>query len=231
MYIMLTRLYDKVRVAARSASVLDAAAVIVAIWTLHATVLAARRKFKTTRLRGPPRTNLIYGCSKDLFKSIVTGSLFEQWAKEYGPVYEVPTTLGGNKIVLCDPKAIAHFYARETWTYLLLPSTRRFMERNVGHVTQWVLRHFHVTFISSSETGYRRYKAKPTRGRREYSRRMDGCYLPFKATQILDARIQPCYHTKYNTHFLSFCLQGNLKCNPFSVLSMSYCRRRLRGSP
>ena len=167
MYIMLARLYDEFRVANRSVTVLDAAAVMVGIWALRATVLAARRKFKTTRLRGPPRTHLIYGVSKDLFKSSSTGSLFEQWAKEYGPVYEVPTTLGGNKIVLCDPKAVAHYYARETWTYLLLPSTRRFMERNVGHFSQWVLRHFHVTFISSSEMGYRRYKVKPTRGRRE----------------------------------------------------------------
>ncbi|KIM68463.1 hypothetical protein SCLCIDRAFT_1209273 [Scleroderma citrinum Foug A] len=133
MYILLTRLYDEARVAARSVTVLDAAAVIVVIWALYATILAARRKFKTTSLRGPPRTNLIYGASKDLFKSSDTGSVFEQWAKEYGLVYEIPTTLGGNKIVLCDPKAIAHYYAKETWTYVLLPSSRRFMQRNFGN--------------------------------------------------------------------------------------------------
>lgn len=154
MYIMLARLYDEFRVANRSVTVLDAAAVIVGIWALRATVLAARRKFKTTRLQGPPRTHLIYGVSKDLFKSSTTGSLFEQWTKEYGPVYEVPTPLGGNRIVLCDPKAITHFCAREPWTYTLLPFIRRFMESFVGHFTDWVHRHFYVTFISSSETGY-----------------------------------------------------------------------------
>ena len=164
---MLTRLYDEVvRIATRSVTVLDAGAVIVAIWALHASVLAARRKFKTTSLRGPPRTNLVYGVAKDLVESIDAGSIFEQWAEEYGPVYEVPTTLWGNRIVLCDPKAIAHYYARETWTYVLLPSTRRFMQRTVGHFMQWVLCRFHVTFISSSETGYWRHKARPTRGRR-----------------------------------------------------------------
>jgi len=48
----------------------------------------------------------------------IQGSIYEQWANEYGLVFGVPTTLGGNKIVLlCDPKAIAHFYAKETWTY------------------------------------------------------------------------------------------------------------------
>ena len=154
MYIMLARLYDEFRITTRSVAVLDAAAVMVSIWILRATVLAARRKSKTTRLRGPPRTNLIYGVSKDLFKSSTTGSLFEQWTKEYGPVYEVPTPLGGNRIVLCDPKAIAHFCAREPWTYTLLPFIRRFMESFVGHFTDWVHRHFYVTFISSSETGY-----------------------------------------------------------------------------
>ncbi|KIM68473.1 hypothetical protein SCLCIDRAFT_1209288 [Scleroderma citrinum Foug A] len=131
---MLTRLYDEVvRIATRSVTVLDAGAVIVAIWALHASVLAARRKFKTTSLRGPPRTNLVYGVAKDLVESIDAGSIFEQWAEEYGPVYEVPTTLWGNRIVLCDPKAIAHYYARETWTYVLLPSTRRFMQRTFGN--------------------------------------------------------------------------------------------------
>lgn len=46
---------------------------------------------------------------------------------------------------------------------------------------------------------------------------MDSCYLPSKTTQILDARIQPCHRTKHNAHLLSFCLQGNSKCNPFLV--------------
>ena len=155
MYILLTRLYNEARVAARSVTVLDAAAVIVVIWALYATILAARRKIKTTGLRGPPRTNLIYGASKDLFKSSDTGSIFEQWAKEYGPAYEIPTTLGGNKIVLCDPKAIAHYYARETWTYVLLPSSKRFMQRNVGHFMQgsFVTSMSHLYAVRKRNTG------------------------------------------------------------------------------
>jgi len=122
MCFILTGLYDEVliRVATRSVTVLNAAAVILTIWALCATILAARRKFKTTRLRGPPRTNLVHGVAKDLFESMDAGSIYEQCQAnaEYGLVFEVPTTLGGNKIVLsCDPKATAHFYAKETWTY------------------------------------------------------------------------------------------------------------------
>ena len=165
-FTILARLYDQLRVATRSVTVLDATVAITTIWALYAAILSARRKFKTTSLRGPPRSSLIYGASKDLLKSIDAGSTFEQWAKEYGPVYEVPTILGGSKIVLCDPKAIAHYYAKETWTYIPLPATRRFMRRNVGRFTQLVSHPFHLT-VSSSVRGYCRYKAKPTRGRHD----------------------------------------------------------------
>ena len=164
---LLTHLYDQVRVATRSVTVLGVAAVIAVIWTLRVAVKTARRKVKTTSLRGPPRTNLIYGASKELFESSDVGPIYEHWAKEYGPVYEVPTTLGGSKTVLCDPKAIAHFYVRETWSYVQLPSSRRFLQRTVGHFTQLVRHSFHVT-ISSLEMGYCRQKAKSTRGRHDH---------------------------------------------------------------
>ncbi|KAL4064491.1 cytochrome P450 [Scleroderma yunnanense] len=134
---MLRHVYDKVPVATRSVTVFDAAAVIAAFWTLRIAIRVARRTFKTTRLRGPPRKSLIFGASKDLLKSSDAGSIYEGWAKEYGPVYEVPTTLGGNKIVLCDPKSIAHYYSRETWTYVLLPSTTRFIKNNLGRGILW----------------------------------------------------------------------------------------------
>ena len=75
----------------------------------------------TTRLRGPPSTSVIYGVSNDLISSKDTAIMYELWAEEYGVVYKIPTALGRTKIVLCDPKAIAHYYARETWTYVLTP--------------------------------------------------------------------------------------------------------------
>ncbi|KAJ7600586.1 cytochrome P450, partial [Mycena floridula] len=39
------------------------------------------------------------------------------WA-EYGPVFAVPWTLGTTRIIVTDPKAVAHFYARETYVYV-----------------------------------------------------------------------------------------------------------------
>ena len=52
------------------------------------------------------------------------GAQYEKWAEEYGGVYEVPTVLGGRKIILCDPKAIAHFFGGGPSTYILTPFGR-----------------------------------------------------------------------------------------------------------
>ncbi|KIJ59411.1 hypothetical protein HYDPIDRAFT_162418 [Hydnomerulius pinastri MD-312] len=63
--------------------------------------------------------------------------MYEAWAEEYGVVYQVPSTLGQRRIVLCDPRAIAHFYARETWTYVQTPLSKAFIERGFGRGLLW----------------------------------------------------------------------------------------------
>ncbi|KAI6012677.1 cytochrome P450 [Pisolithus orientalis] len=109
--------YDNLLAVYRSTSILSVLAGIAGVLVLRSTLRAARRKLKTTSLRGPPGTHPIFGASKDLFESPDTGEIFETWAEEYGVAYEVPTSFGGKKIMLCDPRALAHYYARETWTY------------------------------------------------------------------------------------------------------------------
>ncbi|KAI6041429.1 cytochrome P450 [Pisolithus marmoratus] len=85
---------------------------------LRGALRAARRTSKTTKLRGPPRTDLIFGAAKKIFKALDPGAIYEAWAKEYGVVYEIPTTPGRKQIVLTVPRAFAHFYAREIITYV-----------------------------------------------------------------------------------------------------------------
>ncbi|KAG6328692.1 hypothetical protein ID866_10397 [Astraeus odoratus] len=133
----LTQAYDNMLLVARSVTVLDAAAVIAVLWALRAAIRAARKSLRTTRLRALPRTGFMWGASKQLFESTDPGSIYEAWANEYGPAYEVPTTFGGNKMVLCDAKAIAHFYSRDTWTYIHTDSSRHFTERNFGKGILW----------------------------------------------------------------------------------------------
>ncbi|KAL4068897.1 cytochrome P450 [Scleroderma yunnanense] len=116
---------------------LSVLAFLAIIWVLRVSVRAALRRFKTTKLLGPPRTNLIFGVSKNILDSSDAGFIYEEWAKRYGSVYQVPTTLGGKRIMLCDTKAIAHYCARETWTYVLPSVTRHFFLRQLGRGILW----------------------------------------------------------------------------------------------
>ncbi|KAI6021237.1 cytochrome P450 [Pisolithus marmoratus] len=121
----------------RSVTLLNVAAIIAAIWALRGALRAARRTFKTTKLRGPPRTDLIFGAAKQILESQDEGAIYEAWAKEYGVAYEVPTTLGGKKIVLTDPRALAHYYARESWVYVQTKLARSFLEHTFGRGILW----------------------------------------------------------------------------------------------
>ena len=103
-----------------------------AIWTLLRWLRTSRRQLRTTQLRGPPSESFLYGVGKRILEDEDSGAVYEAWAKEYGPAYEVPSTLGTKRIVLCDPKAIAHFYSKDTWTYVQTPS--------VKHTTATVVR-------------------------------------------------------------------------------------------
>src|SRR6267154_5607170 len=114
----------------RSISAFDACT-SAALWTFVKVLRVVRRRMKTTQLRGPPRRSLEYGVSNDLMSSPDSAAMYEHWAEEYGVVYTIPSVLGQTKIVLCDPRAIAHFYARETWTYVHTPLSLTATERMV----------------------------------------------------------------------------------------------------
>jgi len=105
----------------RSVGTFNVACSFAALWTFVKVIRALRWRLKTTQLRGPPRTSLIYGVSNDLASSKDSAMMYEHWAQEYGAVYMTPSVLGQTKIVLNDPRAIAHFYARESWTYVQTP--------------------------------------------------------------------------------------------------------------
>ncbi|KAG2366489.1 cytochrome P450 [Suillus spraguei] len=121
----------------RSVSAFNVVCSFAALWAFVKFSRALRWRLKTTRLRGPPRTSFIYGVSHDLASSQDSGGMYERWATEYGVVYMIPSVFGQSRIVLCDPRAIAHFYARETWTYLQTPLTAALRETIVGRGLLW----------------------------------------------------------------------------------------------
>ena len=86
-------------------------------WAVYQLSAGLRSRVRTTKLNGPPSPSWIFGVSREVYKGD-TGALHENWSKEYGPVYQIPVAFGGRETILMDPKAIAHFYPRESFTYL-----------------------------------------------------------------------------------------------------------------
>ncbi|KAG8218156.1 cytochrome P450 [Butyriboletus roseoflavus] len=108
-----------------------------ALWTFVKLIRMSRRRVRTPKLRGPPSLSFLYGVGKILLEADDPSSIYESWAQEYGSVYEAPSTLGQRRIILHDPKAIAHFHAKETWTYVRTPLTRKFLENGFGRGLLW----------------------------------------------------------------------------------------------
>ncbi|KAI6012722.1 cytochrome P450 [Pisolithus orientalis] len=128
------RIYDSLQEIIRSTTAFDVAKGVAILWALRISFRMVRNKLKATRLRGPPRTSLIFGLAKDLFHAEDAGAMYEAWANEYGVAYEVPIMLGGSKIMLCDPRAIAHFYNKETRTYVHTDFGLIFTRKSFGMV-------------------------------------------------------------------------------------------------
>ena len=112
-------------------SVYDAAITCTALWAFVKLIRMSRRRVHTTRVRGPPSPSFTYGVGKILMEAEDPASIYESWAREYGGVYELPSTLGMRRIVLYDPKAITHFYAKESWTYGRTPMAKKAIENSV----------------------------------------------------------------------------------------------------
>ncbi|KAK0227136.1 cytochrome P450 [Armillaria nabsnona] len=96
-----------------------------------------RKSSITTKLRGPPRQSLLFGLIRVLRNAEDPGLLYEQWASEYGSVYSFPAFLGEQRLVLYDPKAVAHFYGKEGFGYIKTPISRMFIEILFGKNLLW----------------------------------------------------------------------------------------------
>ncbi|KAF8075772.1 cytochrome P450 [Lyophyllum atratum] len=92
----------------------------------------------TTALRGPRSATWAFGLSREILATTNDHCLlFEAWARQYGSVFQVPSLFGGKEVVLCDAKAVAHYYARDTYTYRQTPVNRFVLERFFGKNLLW----------------------------------------------------------------------------------------------
>lgn len=126
---MLSPTFDNLLAVIHSNAIDIAAGLAAAILAFRIAYLAKHKGLRTTRLRGP--SGGLFGVEKVLFESPDSTALYETWYKEYGAVYEVPMMLGQRRIVLCDPKALAHFYGKDSWSYTLKPAEKIGLEKTV----------------------------------------------------------------------------------------------------
>ena len=115
-----------------SLSAFNAAVACTAVWAFVKLIRMSRQRLHTTRLRGPPNPSFLYGVGMTLMHSDDPASLYESWAREYGSVYTVPSTMSVNRIILYDSKALAHYYAKESWSYGQAPMLKRILERTAS---------------------------------------------------------------------------------------------------
>ncbi|KAJ7032277.1 cytochrome P450 [Mycena alexandri] len=110
---------------------------LLCVWLFSKFFLNASRGVTTTRLRGPPRTNLILGLSEYTAQSVAMSDTYEEWATRYGAVYTVPSALGRQKIVVTDPTALLHVYNAERSIYAKPGNDRQFIGSVFGHGIIW----------------------------------------------------------------------------------------------
>ncbi|KAG2739224.1 cytochrome P450 [Suillus brevipes Sb2] len=96
-----------------------------------------RRNQRATRIRGPQSPGWAFGFAKIILDSATTTELYERWAREYGPVYKVPGVFGQPRVILWDPKAISHFFARDTWLYNQTPFNKIAVRATIGRGVLW----------------------------------------------------------------------------------------------
>ena len=128
MEIITTKLSDSINAVLPhmpSLSAFNAVVACTVVWVFVKFIRMSRKRLHTTRLRGPPNPSFLYGVGRILMHSDDPASLYESWAREYGSVYVVPSTLGKSRIVLYDSKALAHYYAKESWSYGRTPMAKR----------------------------------------------------------------------------------------------------------
>ncbi|KAM6499702.1 Cytochrome P450 [Amanita muscaria] len=111
-----------------SNSILLDSLVIITVSLAVAKLVLNRRSSLLATLSGPRSNNLFFG---RLLDDPLTA--MDQWVSEYGHVFKVPTGLAASRIVISDPKAVAHIYANDSFGYLRLASGKTFTRTFFGH--------------------------------------------------------------------------------------------------
>lgn len=104
---------------------------VAAAWFSTTLFIGLVMKSKTKSLNGPANPSFLFGVYSQINASVDPGAIYEDWAMNYGPAFRIPGGFGSSRIVICDPKANAHFYSKETFGYVQTNLSRVFIENLV----------------------------------------------------------------------------------------------------
>lgn len=87
-------------------------------------------KARTTKLLGPLASSWLFGVLRELDRE-ESGILYERWAERFGPAYQIPGAFGCPRVVLFDPRAISHFFSKDTYGYVHQANRKKLIEQLV----------------------------------------------------------------------------------------------------
>ena len=102
------------------------------VWLTFVVLKKSFARNKTLSLNGPDNPSILFGLYRRINESEDSSALYEEWSLKYGPAFRVAGGFGSSRIVICDPRANAHFYSKETFGYVQTKLSRVFIENLVG---------------------------------------------------------------------------------------------------
>ncbi|KAJ6506413.1 cytochrome P450 [Mycena vitilis] len=117
----------------------DVLILVAGVWIAAKIVrrIANRNAVQGTRLAGPPNESFIFGLNRLVAQAPDSGVVFQEWAARYGPVFQIPAPFRGHKVILCDPKAVNHFYSMERSIYVKSKLGRAVIANLFGRGLLW----------------------------------------------------------------------------------------------
>lgn len=102
-----------------------------AAWLIYRLSKAAGGKSKETKLLGPPSPSWIFGVTRHLTMDS-SCALYEEWSEKYGVAFEIPTVMGSRRTILFDPRAVTHYFNKDTFGYVHSADRKKFIKQLVS---------------------------------------------------------------------------------------------------
>jgi hypothetical protein len=136
-------------------SIVDVLASGAVLWFAYNVLRYVVRR-RATVLKGPPSKSFLFGLSEYLLTVPDPSVVYDEWSHIYGAVFQIPTEFWGTRVVVCDPKAIAHVLGHETSIYVKPPLWRAFVKFlfGVGLLTAEGESHKRSKYIYSAKVLY-----------------------------------------------------------------------------